>query len=83
MASRGPKIAEGVLKGVYPRIIWRYEQLLQNRFMIHALLVIIWGFQDRDYFSPLRGKANWPWNPQIKKPRSLFNSNMGAANNFR
>ena len=32
MASRGPKIAEGVLKGVYPRIIWRYEQLLQNRF---------------------------------------------------
>ena len=31
----------------------------------------------------LRGKANKSWTPQIKKPRSLLNSNMGAANKFR
>ena len=43
-------------------------------------------FFDPSNFSfafPLRGKANWSWNPQIKKPRSLLYSNMGAANNFR
>ena len=65
-----------VWKWVYPLpyVIGHSNQLLLNKFFDPSNFMFAF---------PLRGKANWSWNPQIKKPRSLLYSNMGAANNFR